>query len=380
MLHHSSSNQAVAEKEAVEFFSERLESRIKKGASSCSEILRRIDEDGKSMEDFLVPWGQDQADVRFRLIEGHPAIHHKSFGARKLHPHATAQAAAKLGMPSSWIRDMSHSSEDWQKDRGIGDLDAFVQNTKPVNVLVRSIGDEVRGILSDRYRRLDSSTILASFLRKVDEEGGAPIRAALTPTRVYVEAALPQVFPIETPKNGTEYVAAGVIYRTSDFGDGADCVSGWLERLWCTNKVVATHNLRQIHLGSKMAIESGFRPSRKTYVHDTMTHASLVSDVVSSVLSSGEIKKHIDCVQKASDEEVSFDRAAQYRLPKAGLTQSEIASVQSVLLDNSRELVPDGPLTLWKLSQAVSAVAQQHALARRSDLEELAGKLVFNNN
>lgn len=380
MFHHGSATQVMAEKEAVSFFRSKLQTRIKNGVADCSDTLQKIEKNGADMEDFVVPWGGVQSDVRFGESDGVPTIRHKAFGDRKLHPHATTQAAAKLGMPSSWIRGLAHSSQAWHRALGVRALDEFVMRADSANMLVRSIGDEVRGILSDRYRRLDSSTILASFLGKVKEEGGAPVRAVLDPTRVYVEAVLPHIFPVETAKNGTEYVAAGVVYRTSDFGDGADCVSGWLERMWCTNKAISTSQLRQVHLGSRLPIEHGFRPSRKTYVHDTMTHASLVADVVGSVLSASSVRKHIEGIQRASDEEVSFDSVAKYRLPRMGLTKNEIGSVQAVLADNSCEIIPEGPLTMWKLSQAISAIAQSHAPARRYDLEEMAGKMVFANN
>lgn len=64
------------------------------------------------------------------------------------------------------------------------------------------MGSQVRGILSDSYRRLDSEKILTTFFSEVIGQGAVACDALMTDTKVFVETILPEPICIPTRLNG----------------------------------------------------------------------------------------------------------------------------------------------------------------------------------
>ena len=92
---------------------------------------------------------------------------------------------------------------------------------------MRSLGGELRGFLSDRYRRLDSRPIIEAFATAVQHKGALPYDGYVTDTKVAIQAIMPEVYE---PVPG-EMVAYGLSLENSDFGNGALSIRAYLLRI-----------------------------------------------------------------------------------------------------------------------------------------------------
>lgn len=375
MLHHDSRDAGVAEAEAKDYFVERHNARLTAGREECAPVLDQIERTGNLINDYLMTLGGRAGRFLYDEDEAAVLMDVNGGGVRPLmlHPHASEQAANMLGLPGAFMRRIV-AGESWQRKIAAKIFSEFAERGAREKVLVRAVANEARGVLSVNYKRLDSAKILAQFLQGCSDHGAQIYRARADDTRFAVEAAMPTVFPVRTERNGVEYVSFGVRYSTSDFGDGADLVSGWCERVWCTNKAVSLSELRAIHLGKKLPDEIEW--SRQTYAAETLARGNAVRDVVGHVLCADNVRKHLLGISAAGSDEIEAD-AVPVLLTKAALSKAEIEDVQKLLIQGDREAVPSGGLTTWKLSQAVSAAAREAEPRRRSDLEELAGKMIW---
>ena len=76
-------------------------------------------------------------------------------------------------------------------------------------MLIRAVGTEIRGVLSDSYRRLNSVDILTAFIREAANNGAVVSDAYMNDTKVWCETILPTPVEIPTRKNGTVIIFAG---------------------------------------------------------------------------------------------------------------------------------------------------------------------------
>jgi len=369
---------------------ERMESELSQRLAEASErygpTLESIDAQQSMLVDELVPLSGD-AGMRFMATPetvvasvGRPvtatdpdALRDAGIeGHYPMSPHAIAQVADRLGLPSKYTRESISSGIPWRRDLIAHAMTEHANNKPQTRVLVRRVGNTIRGVLSDRYRRLDSGTIARSFITAGSDAGMRLLKADADDTQTSVEMIYPQVFQIDAGRNGIAWTVYGARYRNSDFGDGAMSISLMEIRCLCFNLLVFERAMREIHLGKRLP--ENVRFSEKTYRLDTQTTASAVADTVGQLITPDAIQERAEAVQRAASTEVKLDDEIK-RLPS--LQKGESESLIAVLARNRIDEIPDGPLTRFKLAQGVSFVAQgSNTARRRRDLEELAATLV----
>lgn len=347
---------------------------IDNGKASNQETLAKIEREGNLLNDFIAPLGVDGG--------GTSVVNFHSNGTLKmnvgddqynLHSHAISQAGEKLKIPTRYIRDLGTGNEQWERDLAAKILNEHTANTGRKRVLIREIGGEVRGILSDKYRRLNTGKIFAEFISAVRDQGAVIYKAFADDTRSYIETLFPQVVPIETVKNGIVNVTFGARISNSDFGDGAMELKAFITNVACLNGMTRDNLLRQIHLGGK--IPDNILISEETYKSDTQTTALLVNDIVKQVYSRDHMMAQAEQIMAASATEVDTDKEI-LKLSKAGLLKGEVEQVKTCLMDGKAEDGVVGESSLWKLSQAVTAVARDSEGRRRLELEDMGGALL----
>lgn len=376
MIHHDSRNKQQAEQEAAEEFAGRLKKKITGGRTA---VLRGLEEAKRLDEhtaDDLVRVGRgcgtsfsfDKQGIRFHwnddTIEGLP-----------LHANAITQMAGRLNFPRpSIVRDWAVNGADWQREMAADVLNRYMSHTEPERTLIRTVDEEVRGVLSENYSPWGGGRVITAMAEAVKSCDARMTDVKILPTRMYAEAYFPQVIPIETEKNGTEYIGFGVVYRTSDFGDGSECASTLIERLWCTNRAVSRREIRNIHLGTKLPDDITIR--RQTMELRTSHHASLIGDFMRGAFSEEVMAKWGTAVAKAGSIEVDIQELTVRMLPQMGVTRADIDRVQAILEEDLPEQIPVGPLTRWKAGQALSFAAQTRGVEARYEMEEAAGRLL----
>ncbi len=271
---------------------------------------------------------------------------------------------SKVGRPFSTFLNQS----DWGKQLLVQNLNTVYRNSSD-NFLLRSVNNEVRGFLSDRYKRLDTRPLIAAFMQAIQGVGAVPYESHFTDTKIALKAVMPKVYRLSE----TEVITLGVIFSNSDFGNGPLDVSIFCERLICLNGMIASRDLRKVHLGSKLTENVAW--SEKTLQYDTETTASAIGDIVQGQLQKDNLEKFLDSLKKA-DKELMEPNQIQTFLKKElskERTEEVIDSFNSADIIN----LPAGQ-TRYRLSQAISFVANQISNEEEKlDLQRLAGTAVL---
>lgn len=176
------------------------------------ETIARLLDEGKIAQDFIAPIG-----VNLRGKEKQPVISFRASdrvqmtmpeGNFSLHGNAISQISEKMGVPAKYLRELS-GGDVWQKQLCATILNEHSGWTARTRVLIRAVGMEVRGVLSDSYRRLNSVDILTAFIREAANQGAVVSDAYMNDTKVWCETILPTPIEIPTRKNGTVIIFAG---------------------------------------------------------------------------------------------------------------------------------------------------------------------------
>ena len=147
---------------------------------------------------------------------------------QRLHRNALVQMAHTSDLPLKFIDGLQDTAAPWGRELLAHNLNTVFANRNPkARYLLRSLGGELRGFLSDRYRRLDSRPIIEAFATAVQHKGALPYDGYVTDTKVAIQAIMPEVYE---PVPG-EMVAYGLSLENSDFGNGALSIRAYLLRI-----------------------------------------------------------------------------------------------------------------------------------------------------
>jgi hypothetical protein len=346
-------------------------------AVGVQETMERLISEGKIAQDYIAPLGvelkrNDHSPVITFNGEGSLTMNMPD-GQFSLHANAIGQLADRMGIPQRYLRTLAGGAE-WQIALAATMLNEHSGWTQRSRVLVRTVGTQVRGVLSDSYRRLNSVEILTAFVQEAAQQGAVISDAYMNDTKVWAETILPQPLVIPTAKNGDVVIFAGARFSTSDYGDGAVDMRSFLLNGACLNGMVRESVMKQVHLGSKLP--DNLRLSQETYALDTKTTVSAVRDLTSGLFSKDTLMQKAYEIQGASEMEVDLNHELNRLTSNGSLLKSEGSEVQKILMRNDPEDGVQGGATLWKLTQAITAHARELTPERSRELHEISGQLM----
>jgi hypothetical protein len=379
MIHHDDRDYETAASEAAQAGRVKMEEIIHRGQERAAEVIRQI-------EDTIITDRIVRAPaMRFRaeplvpeVVEG-PATAEAVNRARvvldvedgrslRLHEHALRGAASWTGIPHAgqFIRLMESHGADGL-DLLATNLNRLMAHQTARRYLVRAVTDEARGIVSDKYRRIDSRLMVEAFASAAQDVGLVPVEGWALDTKVRIRAVLPRVF--EPVPN--EVILPGLQWGTSDFGDGGHTVSVFFMRVWCTNTAIRDEVLRQVHLGARLP--DNVEMSTETVRLDNAANASALGDVVRAALGPAPVNQMMEDIRAAHAAKLDPDKAVE--LLRRKLSKELTEEVASAFRSPDVEMLPPGN-TRYRLSNAVSWVAQRKPADERMALDRLAGELV----
>lgn len=350
---------------------------IENKAVGVQATMERLVNEGKIAQDYIAPIGvelknKDHSPVITFSGNGHVLMNMQN-GQYTLHDNAIGQLAEKMGIPSRYLRQLA-AGDEWQRQLASTVLNEHSGWTQRTRVLVRTVGQEVRGVLSDSYRRLNSVEILTAFVQEASQQGAVIADAFMSDTKVWAETILPTPLTIPTRKNGDVIIFAGARFSTSDYGDGAVDMRAFLLNGACLNGMVRESVMKQVHLGSRLP--DNLQLSNRTYELDTRTTTSAVRDLTKGLFSKDNLMQKAIEIQGAAEIDVDFDQELK-RLVKGGsLLKSESENVEKILMRNDPDDGVQGGSTLWKLTQAITAHARDIEPIRSRELHEISGALL----
>ena len=362
LYHHSHEAYEVAASDAARHARSIMEKKITDGQASAVRLLEHVAT--AVPVDRIVPSGKLNYYVGNGELRAYADPDYKDSAG--IHDHALRQMAERLGLPPSYVVDLAHGAANWQKELAAHNLNEHIARRQHERYLVRSVNGEVRGFLSDSFRRLDNRPLLDTFAGACQEYGAVPVEGVVTDTRISIKAMLPLVFE---PVPG-EVLCLGAEWGNSDFGNGRHVLRMFIWRLWCTNKATMEDALSQVHLGRRLAETIEF--SEETYRLDTEASQSALKDVMRSVLSPAKVHGLLEGIKAANAAGVDWAAA------KKTLTKTELKLVQDAYKSDDVINLPAGN-TAWRASNAVSWIAGKvEDPDRRGRLERLAGEMVNN--
>ena len=288
-----------------------------------------------------------------------------------LNRNALNQIASRANIPPKYLRELVSSPNAALRDLGLEILSTHYRDTEKCRdsrYLVRSVDGDVRGFLSDSYRRLDSRPLLETFFDNCQRIGAVPVEGTSSDTRVALKAYMPRVY---SPIDG-EPMLIGLEWGNSDFGNGSHSLRIALLRLWCKNGCTFADAIRNVHLGRKL--EGDIAYSQHTYQLDTEAARSAMGDVIDHYLAPSAIETTMNAIAKAHDTTVN--RTSFAATIKRALSASDAKKVLDAYdNDHDVEHLPAGQ-NLWRASNAISWIAGRADGDRKLAMTRLAGKLI----
>lgn len=346
-------------------------------AVGVQATMERLINEGKMAQDYIAPIG-----VNLKAKEHAPIITFSGEerlmmnmpdGQFTMHDNAIYQIADRMGIPSRYLRNLAQG-QPWAILLAAHLLNQHSDWTERSRVLVRTVGTQVRGILSDSYRRLNSVEILTAFVQEAAGQGAVISDAYMNDTKVWAETILPTPITVPTKNNGDVVIFAGARFSTSDYGDGAVDMRAFLLNGACLNGMVRESVMKQVHLGSKLP--DNLALSQQTYELDTKTTVSAVKDLTKGLFSKDNLMQKAIEIQGASEVEVDFNQELKRLTANGGLLKTESKEVEKILMRNNPDDGVTGGATLWKLTQAITAHARELSPERSRELHELSGQLM----
>ena len=350
----------------------KLDAKIKESQPTAMQAIQRLENDSKIARDFIVPIGGWNNNVHWNIKNEALNVSFMEMD-KTIHKHALNQTSERLGIPTIYLRKLAYG-QPHEKQLAMTILNSHTNWIDPRRFLIRSVGEQVRGVLSDQYRRLNGNEIIKGYIEAAYQQGAVLVDGLYTDTKLYAETLYPEPIIFPTPKNGDVAIAFGARLSTSDYGDGALDLRFFYMQGVCLNGMVRETMMRQVHLGSKLP--SDLRLSERTYDLDTRTTVSAIKDLTAQIFQADQIKAKMQEIQNASAIEMDIPRELA-KLQKSGrLLKDEPQEIENILVAGRPEDGITGEGTLWKAVQGITAYARDVEPQRRRDLQEIAGDLM----
>ena len=368
----------------------KIAQKLRKGEDNVQKATQRLIAEGKMQRDFVFEIGAENKGHSPR-ISFTPDVAGGRAGAMFQIPdwaskgpdimepfhfnrHSMQQMSGKLKLPTGYVMDLLEG-DGWQVELAYQILNQTNTWYNRDNVLIRAVGNEVRGVLSDQYRILDSGMIFGTHIDSVFENGARLSDGYMDDTRLMVESLLPEPIALNTELNGLIMVAFGTRLESSDYGARALSLRSFILQGICLNGMVRESVLREVHLGAKLP--QNVRLSPKTYELDSATTASAVFDLTKNLYANDTIKNRMLEIKAATEYRVDAGNMLMGLQGLNKILKGESEEIGKLIMANRMEDGLQGESTLWKMSQAITAYANREDVSdiRRFDLQEIAGDL-----
>ncbi len=358
LYHHDQRDYAAAAASAGQFARNKIDSLLENGRGRAMAVLEKISNEVPN--DYVAAgpqifWGAGHNGLDVMVGESE---------VLSVHSHALGQAAGYVGIPTRYAR-MLDSTEGWGQELLAHNLNALYGRS-PKRHLIREVDGEVRGIMSDKYKRLDSRPIVEAFAQEAAALGAVPIEGYALDTKVALKALLPTIYePVEN-----EIMAFGMVLQNSDFGHGALSLRLFMMRLWCTNYAIAEERLRKVHLGGRLPDDMEF--SEETRNLETAATISAMRDVVRNGMGQEHINDIMAGIKAAHEANISATEVKAFL--KSHLSKTEVNAVTEAFISAEVEMLPPGQ-NRWRLSNAISWIAGDTVdEVRRLELQQVAAR------
>lgn len=340
---------------------------------TLSELVKELERQKTNRYDIVVPTDQLKLGVDLgtnTIYMDVPQINNMPNKKHGLTRYAHEQLATKCQIPQRYYDKMREENK----------LDLLAKNVNTwlpdrEKRLIRVLDDQVRAVLSDRYRIIDNYDMLFQSLTEFKklQETGLTINikeSSLTDRHLYLKVTSPDLSGrVMHYKDKEEPVEGGIIISNSEVGCGAFRVEPFINVLVCQNGLIGEHKIAKVHLGKERGIGL-IDWSDQTLEYQDMALWSEITDLIHSTFDPVIFKQWLNKINDVAGIEIQKPTLAVDNIIK------KYAIPQTIKEDLINQFMKESP-TVWGLSMAVTRVAQQQEnYEKQIDLERIGNQII----
>lgn len=350
---------------------------MKKG-KSLVELAQELSRISEVKKDYIVPIEKMAATVKddqiaLSFVNGTPHDY-------KLNAWSGSQLASYTDIPKAYYDRVARENPKLMADNINHGFERQLLESKrtgnQASRLVRTLDGNVRGLMSSRYRILDSHDMLESVFPVIAQNDMNIVSAEVTERRLFIKALSPK---LEAEIKKGDLVQYGLVISTSDVGAGSVRVEPLIFRLVCENGMISNTAIRKFHIGKNQA-EEDIRELLSDKTRD-LTDAAFwaqVQDVVLASLKPENFGREVDRLRLAANLEIkNFDlpRVVELTMKATNLSgESKKNSILAALASGNE----GAGLTQWGLINSFTRAAQSEAFSYEDsiEMERAAGQIL----
>jgi hypothetical protein len=243
--------------------------------------------------------------------------------------------------------------------------------------MVRTLDGNVRGLLSGRYRVLDSHDMLEAILPTILDKGMQVVSSEITEQRLFLKVLSPRLTSEVKKGDAVQY---GLTISTSDVGAGSVRVEPLIYRLVCLNGMISNTAVRKYHVGKNQGEGDAFELfSDKTKELSDAAFWAQVRDIVLASMKPENFEREVDRLRVAANEEIkNFDLPRVVELTMKAVNVTGEAKKNSILaaLASGNE---GAGLTKWGLINSFTRAAHvddSMSYEESVEMERAAGSIL----
>ena len=246
--------------------------------------------------------------------------------------------------------------------------------------MIRTLDNQARAFLSNRYRRLDNYDLIRSAILPVLEtQGDLRIESSeITETRLYIKITTPRL--TGEVKKG-DVVQAGIAISNSEVGYGRLMIDPFINRLICENGMVARDRsgkdfgLSKYHIGRQLG--AGEEAAAELLTDETQEAIDRAfwleaRDVMKGLLSMEVFNQVLGDLKAGTENRITGDPVAAVKelANRYRLTEQEESGIRTQLIQHEEQ-------TQYGLLNAITRYSQEvESYDRATELERLGGEII----
>jgi len=325
---------------------------IETGKAKATKGMEALQKEYMDRKDYMVKPDKLTVEV---LEDGsvRPVIENRSYVTT---PFSRQQLYVRAKMPQTYAETLT--------GHGLGqllkaNLEMMFPRVSKEGIMLRTVGELAKGVLSASYKRIDATPVFESFVERCIEEGFVPHEGLVTDTRAFLSFVFPEIIDI----GPDEVIVLGAQLRTSDYGRGALEMDLLIHRLMCSNGMMGHDVFKQIHLGRRFDSDNYgdgdvVELSTRTMQLDLATVRSALKDTIGSLRRRQFPALTTALQDKAKGDEKFSLPTALAVLGKKGLKKEVLEKVKTYYESNLLpiESIPQEP-GAWRFANVLSLLA-----------------------
>lgn len=326
------------------------------------EVLRR--ENAK--KDYISPTG------RIRMNSDGESIELEDVGNFNVLPNFHSQLHTHIGIPSKYYNAMqaipglrAHNVNAWLRE----------QDGEDVQRLVRTLDNDARAYMSNKFRPFDNAFALKAAAPIFDEfkSTGLEVKSYnLTDNHMFLQLVFPSITGEVVPG---DVMQQGITLKNSEVGRGALEVQSLLWRLVCSNGMIGESILSRRHIGSRIDFGS---ENAEVYEHDTIeaeleSYRLRMRDVIRHAISETSFIKRIEDLREANEDTISKKKSKkviQEVSKKFSFSEEDMDGIFT-------NLASDGNFSRYGVANAVTAMSHEEDNPDRAyEFETIGSKII----